>query len=83
MGAVGTLVTINERLKNSISINDAVEFLQKLWLYTSLLAQCYSIVTIVEKARYKHFCLDDYGDYPTLFSKLRRYLEKALPNLTS
>lgn len=61
--------------------NSAIDFLQILWNYTSVDAQCYSIVIISDvidrPIEYKIFCLDEDG-YPGLFREIRNYLSEKL-----
>jgi len=73
-----------------VSVEEAVEFLELLWSYTSREAQCFTIAWIAEegKMRYRHYCLgsDTSGgkrvryapDYPSLFKQLSKDLGNLL-----
>ncbi|MEM5822926.1 MAG: DNA-primase RepB domain-containing protein [Ignisphaera sp.] len=59
-----------------LDADNAIRFLQAIWLYTSQDARCFSIVVIGGSVKYKHFCLDDLKDYDTLFQSVRKYVSK-------
>lgn len=56
---ITTVTTSSEGPKNSIGTGYVAGFLQKLWSYTGLEAQCYDTVVTGRKVRFKHFYLGD------------------------
>ncbi|MEM4788168.1 MAG: hypothetical protein QXV28_09350, partial [Ignisphaera sp.] len=63
-----------------LDADNAIRFLQAIWLYTSPDARCFSVVVIKEGIRYKHFCLDDLKDYDTILQKVKEYVSKLGPS---
>jgi len=70
----------------------AVEFLRRLWIYSSLDARCFALVWICgEKLQYRHYCFDEVKsvkresknhikvrDYPSLWGALEVDLQELL-----
>jgi len=75
------------------NVDEAVEFLRRLWTYNSLEARCFALVWICgEKLSYRHYCLDvsvkkarkesesfyRVPNYPELWALLEKHLSKLL-----
>jgi len=55
-----------------VDVAEALEFLEQAWLsYSSLNANCFSIVLMNGGVRYRHFCVDELGDRYTLLRSVR------------
>ncbi|MEM1533255.1 MAG: hypothetical protein QW164_04195 [Desulfurococcaceae archaeon] len=71
-------MSINIYSEGVYKSSDSLDFLKNVWSYTSLEAQCFCIV-IVENSKlvFKHFCLNDYGEYSKLLKAVRKYINSV------
>lgn len=64
---------------NKLDVDSAISFLHAVWLYTSLDANCFTIVamSVDGSVRYRHFCLDELRDYDRVLGEIRKYLARS------
>ncbi|MEM4620797.1 MAG: hypothetical protein QW607_11375 [Desulfurococcaceae archaeon] len=63
---------------NKENLIKAIDFLKRIWFYTSLDAKCYSVIIMDSRVEYRHFCLDDVENYIDLFKQVEEYLARKL-----
>jgi len=52
--------SVNKYTGKSIArVSESVDFLKRIWIYSSLDARCFAVVWICgEKLQYRHYCFD-------------------------
>lgn len=55
--------------------NKTIDFLRKVWDYTSEAAECFAIVALGKGARFRHYCVGEVGGYESLFRVIESDLE--------
>jgi len=91
---MGSDSSVNKANGKSVAgVKESVDFLKRLWIYSSLDARCFALVWICgEKLHYRHYCFDEsvksvkresrnnvkVSDYPSLWGVLEVDLSKML-----
>jgi len=63
------------------NVNEASGFLRIVWLYTTLMEGCFSIVWMDREKhsmKWRHFCLEEYGYYDRLFDAIEDFISKNM-----